>query len=516
MASSNSWKLRALMKKNLLILKRNIISTLFEILFPIVLILLAYAIRKAFKLETFEFDIQEKSIENYIQNKSVTNFDSSSLSDIDPQNPSVWNGLSILPALRICTILNGKHQARPLIGTIGIPSEIKNKIIDDAGNDPLLNIIHFSINSQNFKDFNSIDELNDYVKSPKYGKENNDLICFGMRIEKNGHKYEYSLHYFDSVLADGVRDIDNCKNGMFDRFQSGPDLESYKLYQSSGYTYIMKLINQYILKEEKGENKIDFAMIPMPYKDYRSDPFSKAIGYMIPFFIVIAYMCPLCLYVYRMVGEKENKSKEGMKIMGLGEGTYFLSYFIQYFIITLIDSIINTIILCFIFTKIPFYILFTILFLWTMDVFAMIYFFQSFIDKTRVAVILSLLIYFASYFLSMACMDEGASKILKSIMSILPPVCIELGIVLLGKFESHFKKFHPSDYTKTYTNYSIFIMNLMQFIDFFLYLFLGYYLQNVLPHEFGIKKPWYFICTSEYWCGGKKRIIKIMKKYLKN
>ena len=493
------------MKKNLLILKRNIISTLFEILFPIVLILLAYAIRKAFKLETFEFDIQEKSIENYIQNKSVTNFDSSSLSDIDPQNPSVWNGLSILPALRICTILNGKHQARPLIGTIGIPIEIKNKIIDDAGNDPLLNIIHFSINSQNFKDFNSIDELNDYVKSPKYGKENNDLICFGMRIEKNGHKYEYSLHYFDSVLADGVRDIDNCKNGMFDRFQSGPDLESYKLYQSSGYTYIMKLINQYILKEEKGENKIDFAMIPMPYKDYRSDPFSKAIGYMIPFFIVIAYMCPLCLYVYRMVGEKENKSKEGMKIMGLGEGTYFLSYFIQYFIITLIDSIINTIILCFIFTKIPFYILFTILFLWTMDVFAMIYFFQSFIDKTRVAVILSLLIYFASYFLSMACMDEGASKILKSIMSILPPVCIELGIVLLGKFESHFKKFHPSDYTKTYTNYSIFIMNLMQFIDFFLYLFLGYYLQNVLPHEFGIKKPWYFICTSDYWCGSKKK-----------
>ena len=58
-------------------------------------------------------------------------------------------------------------------------------------------------------------------------------------------------------------------------------------------------------------------MVPMPYTDYRSDPFSKAIGYMIPFFIIIAYICPLCLYVYRMVGEKENKSKEGMKIMGI-------------------------------------------------------------------------------------------------------------------------------------------------------------------------------------------------------
>ena len=69
-------------------------------------------------------------------------------------------------------------------------------------------------------------------------------------------------------------------------------------------------------------------------------------------------MCPLCLYVYRMVGEKENKSKEGMKIMGLGEGTYFLSYFIQYFFISLIDSIVNTIFLSLLFTKIPFYYLF--------------------------------------------------------------------------------------------------------------------------------------------------------------
>jgi len=55
-------------------------------------------------------------------------------------------------------------------------------------------------------------------------------------------------------------------------------------------------------------------MLPMPYVNYRSDPFARFIGYMIPFFIIIAYMCPLCLYVYRMVNEKENKSKEGMKI----------------------------------------------------------------------------------------------------------------------------------------------------------------------------------------------------------
>ena len=507
MATGKSWKLRALMKKNILILKRNIVSTLFEILFPIVLMLLSYAIRKAFTLETFEFSSQEGSLENYIQNKSVVNFDSLSM-DLNFTNPlsPTWAGLSILPTLRICSKYNSQFTPRLLIATIGIPNEIKNKIILDVA--PYNEFLKLNLTLDNFKNFSNIDELNNYITNPKYGQEGFPLICFGMRLEQTKeHKYDYSLHYFDSVLSEGVRDIDNAKNGLFDRFQTGPDLTSYKLYQSSGYTYIMKLINQYILQKELNNNnaKIDFAVVPMPYMDYRSDPFSKAIGYMIPFFIIIAYMCPLCLYVYRMVGEKENKSKEGMKIMGLDEGTYFLSYFIQYVVITFIDSIINTIILTFIFTKVPFYYLFVILFLWTLDLFAMIYFFQSFIDKTRVALILSLLIYFATYFLSMACMDEGAAQALKIAMSIFPPICIELGIVLLGKFESHFRRFHPEDYTKTYTNYSIFAMNLMQFIDFFVFLFLGYYLQNVLPHEFGIKRPLYFICTSEYWCGSNKK-----------
>jgi hypothetical protein len=51
----------------------------------------------------------------------------------------------------------------------------------------------------------------------------------------------------------------------------------------------------------------------------------------------------------------------------------------------------------------------------------------------------------------------------------------------------------------------------MFIIDFFIYLFLGYYLQNVLPHTYGIRKPFYFLFTSDYWCGkssGKKNIKK--------
>ena len=239
MPNSNSWKLRALMKKNYLILKRNIVSTLFEILFPIILILLAYAIRKAFVLEIHEFSKQEESLEKYIKTKSVVNFNRNNLPE--QENTIEYEGLSVLPALEICN--KTRQVPRLMIATIGIPEEIKNRIIDDANHPNVNSNFRLTLSSSNF------------------------------------------------VLTEGIHDIPHAKNGIFDRFQTGPDLESYEMYQKSGYTYILKIMNEYILRKELDNNnaEINFAIVPMKYSDYKTDPFSKAIGYMIPFFLIIEW-----------------------------------------------------------------------------------------------------------------------------------------------------------------------------------------------------------------------------------
>ena len=59
MASSSSWKLFVLMKKNLLIIKRNPLSIIFEIFFPIIVLLVCYLIRLSFKLEKYYFYKEE-------------------------------------------------------------------------------------------------------------------------------------------------------------------------------------------------------------------------------------------------------------------------------------------------------------------------------------------------------------------------------------------------------------------------------------------------------------------------
>ena len=505
MFSPYSWKLRALLKKNILLMKRNYISTLFEIFFPSVIIIIILILKKTFSIETHDFS-EEGDIETFIKDKSMTsiNYNGYDLST------SEWNGLTLLNPFQICSSANEQFQERPKIASIGIPLEIKEQMISDAKLFRDKELSDFNLNLESFQEFKTVEELNEYIKSAEYLAKKDSLICFGVKFSYNEEKkfYNYSLHFFDYPKQgkEGIQDIANNADGMFDSFQSGPDLTSYMKYKNGAYSYMMKIVNQYILRKETNNNnaELNYGISAMKYIDFRTDSFGGFMGYLIGVIIVLAYMSPLSLYVYRMVGDKETKIKESMKIMGLEESQYFLSFFIQYTVINLFSSLINAALFTTILNRIPFYYLFVTFFLWSLNVFAMIYFFQSFIDKTKIALVLSLVIYFMMYCVSLGCMFEGGSLAAKIVLSIFPQVCLNNGILLFSKFQNHFRTFKDREFLDIYTSFSVGIMFLMFVVDFFLFLFLGFYLTNVLPHEFGIRKPFYFLCTAEFWCNNKK------------
>ena len=512
MSSSYLWKLRSLLKKNLILMKRNILSTIFEFFFPILIVIIILALSQAFPLEKYIYEeIEGNEIGQYITNRSMSsiNYDKSDISIEYSKEAQSWLGLSALPPFKICSAFNPQYQARPLIASLGIPKEIKEQMIKDS--EKSFDEIFFKLTEDSFKEFNSIEELEEYIKDPDYVLEPSQQICFGLRFSYDTltKKYDYSLHFFDYEKSgmEGVEDIPNNKQGMFDPFRSGPDFTSFMKYKNGAYIYMMRIVNQYILRKETGkdEAQLNYGITAMKYIDYRVDTFGQFMGYLIGVMIVLAYMCPLSLYIFRMVGEKESKIKEGMKIMGMGEGEYFLSYFIQFVVTNLFISLISAGLFKIFLTYIPYYFLFLIMFLWSLNVFALIYFFQSFIDKTKIALVLSLVIYFMMYCVSLACMFEGGSKAVKIILSLLPQVCLNNGIILLTKFQYNFRYFRNRDFLEYYTGFSLGLMYLMFVIDFLLFLFLGFYLHNVLPHDFGIRRPLYFIFTSEFWCGAKKK-----------
>ena len=77
--------------------------------------------------------------------------------------------------------------------------------------------------------------------------------------------------------------------------------------------------------------------------------------------------------------------------MGLKESIYFLSYFIIYLIVNLFYSVFNGIILCQAMIYIEKIYLFILFFLYGLVIISFIFFFQSFLDKTRLAIIVCLL-----------------------------------------------------------------------------------------------------------------------------
>ena len=520
-----SLKLKALLKKNLIEMKRNIISTIIEIMFPIVVILLFYSVRTIFDITNNEFNIQEGSIQNYTKMRSVFNSDkyptlNTTSNQIPKQNidnipnipmitPEIY-GMSIHSALKICSIYNDKHQIRKMIATIGVPYEIKEALISESIY--FSNITGFILNYKSFMDFENEEEMKRYIKSKNYGEnEENPLICFGISFsqDKNNHNYNYSLHYFEDSDYDGAEDVPKYSKFarscyIKDFFQSNPDLDSYMKYQYNGYSYIMKIIYDYIYSQEiDSETKINFGILPMKYENYKSDSNLGILIDISPFFIVISNMGNLLMYVYRMVLEKETRIKEGMKIMGLTDGIHFLSYFIQYIVISFVVSAINSEIFLLVYTKTPYLILFFIFFLFSINIFALAFFFQSFTEKAKESLIISLILYYIMFFFYILVFHENSSYNLKVGLSVFPPSSIYLGFILLGKFEMNLKQFYFKDIFYIYTNYSIFVMFIMLIFDALLYLFLGYYLQNILPHDFGIRRPWNFLFTSNYW-GCKK------------
>jgi hypothetical protein len=50
---------------------------------------------------------------------------------------------------------------------------------------------------------------------------------------------------------------------------------------------------------------------------------------------MIIFLIPFYYLTTKIASEKESKAREGMKMMGLNDGTYFLSWYILFFVIVL-------------------------------------------------------------------------------------------------------------------------------------------------------------------------------------
>jgi len=513
------WQFRALIRKNLLTLKRSIFMTLMEIFYPIILMLIGYLVKhNAFSSQKFtwegegkmtdylidkgNFNLNYETYSSILQNptsiSSYTNAGSGKWKYIDPLgkvHPTDMTTFYGLPLKPLTTICYNRFTIAFVGFTEGSPLGVIIKGFITAEGTKLNR-------PYKIKYFKDVEELNNYVTSDDYGQANKPTICFGVSFkEREANKYSASLHYFNDFITHGIEDVPNNLKPPNEEMQQGPNMNDIIKYSNNGYIQMLNILANYALKKKESGGYINYGFAVQKYDSYRYNAFASFAGLYFTFFIILAYLCPLILYVLKMVVEKESRSKEVMKIMGMGEGTYFMSYFVEFFVINIIYAFALGYIASLMFYQIPFLYLVLYLWLFGLNVFALAFFCQSFMDTTRLALIVSCLIYCLMLFVSAAVYDDKIKKLYKTIAALLPPVNLLLGAFTLGKFEGMFYPFYWKDVKENYLNYSMATCYIMFAADFFIYLFLGYYFQNVIPHEYGVPKPWYFIFLPSYWCG---------------
>ena len=469
---SNKSHLIALIKKNLLVYKNNIILTLIELFFPILSIFLFSKFRGLFKIEIITIENDEE----YYYKEGILINDGKNLISYDLLSNSYYNFWR----------KNSKKIA--IIGK-DFPKDFLDKNIEDL-----------------YLNFSSLEKLNEYIKSPEYGKSLKE-ICYGISIFHEENKYEFNLNFFASPYHSYNPQIPSTSIAGLDPFETQPDFHSFHRYAYQGFLFILKGIYDKILQKETNNPNADitFRVSPQKFDVYLNDPFGHFLNYIFGFSMIIGYSLPLSINIYRIVKEKETKVKEYMKIMGLKESVYYFSFFIIYFFFNLIYSVCNTFILKNVLTYIEKLYIFLFLFLFGLVIFSLIFFFQSFLEKTHLAIITSLLIYSMTYFLSFCVNSSETPKLIKYLASILiPTITLQFGINTFSNFEAKFNKFNGRVFMQ-FQKFSVFDMYLFFIINFILYMFMGFYLQNIIYHDFGLNKKWYFLCMKSYWGYGKNK-----------
>ena len=467
--------LKSLLKKNLLIAKSTFILTTIELLAPIIIMLALLGLKSLFDKE----DIPFPNDYNYIfYNTSIVH------NNLVEEFGYQMELLEIFHNYFTCS-------ERNVIAFIGkaFPTNLANKFINKYSN------------SVKYKYYNDFETLSDYVESEDYGV-NEGEICFAVSYLKENNKYTFKLHYYASPYSsDDPPEIPTTYMGIGNRLSSQPDYISYAKYMSSNFFMSQKLFYDYVLQEETSNPnaEINAIIYPKKYGKYINDPFAENCQMLLGMFSIIAYAGPLIINIYRIVKEKESKAKEGMKIMGLSELTYFLSNAIIYFIKNIIYSGFITLILSFGLEHIEPGYIFLMYFLYGLVIFALVFFFQSFLERTIIAMLVSLLIYVLMYFFFIIVFQESIDSAIKFIFCLLfPPTALQLGINTISNFETNFRKFDGRIYYE-YNKYSVCDMYKHFTYNFIIYMFLGFFLQNVLPHEYGMKQHIYFLFTKEFW-----------------
>ncbi|KAK7490495.1 hypothetical protein BaRGS_00018281 [Batillaria attramentaria] len=283
-------------------------------------------------------------------------------------------------------------------------------------------------------------------------------------------------------------------------------------YTTYGFAYIQDMVDHAIIRLQANiSQEVGVVLQQFPYPCWTYDRFTFAISRSLPMFMVIAWIYSVAMIVKGIVYEKEQRLKEVMKIMGLGNGVHWVAWFINAFVLMLISVILFCIVLkggrVLEYTDPS--VIFVFMLSFTISTIAQCFLISVFFSKANLAAVCGGFIYFVLYlpYTQLVQWEEYTSTSLKLFSCLSSQIAFGFGCAYIARYEeqaigSQWSNIGESPVPSDTFNLESCIW--MMLLDAVLYLIVTWYIEAVFPGQYGIPRKFYFPIQRSYWCGNKQ------------
>ncbi|KAM9698218.1 ATP-binding cassette sub-family A member 13 [Dama dama] len=282
------------------------------------------------------------------------------------------------------------------------------------------------------------------------------------------------------------------------------------------YNYIFvplqDMIERAIISVQTGQEALDPAAQAqaIPYPCHTSDLFLNNVGFFFPLIMMLTWMVSVASMVRKLVYEREIQLEEYMRMMGVHPAVHFLAWLLENVAVLIVSSAALALILKVsgVFTYSSAWIVFLFLLDFGVSVVTLSYLLSALFSRASVAALCSSLLYTASFlpYIVLLVLHDQLGVLLQTLLCLLSTTAFGQGVFFITFLEGQEEGIQ---WDNMYQSPELAGMTFgwvcwMILFDSGLYFVCGWYLNNLIPGTFGLRKPWYFPFTTSYWkdlCG---------------
>jgi ABC-type multidrug transport system ATPase subunit len=243
--------------------------------------------------------------------------------------------------------------------------------------------------------------------------------------------------------------------------------------------------------------------VAFPIAGFEEDIFYTLVKDVFAVFFVIVFLFTQKKVLNELIQEKEGKVRESLRMMGVDNVALIGSWYIVYAVIfAVLCGIFVACASLRVFSHSAPSLLWFYFWLWCMSFVSFAFTIQTFFDKSKTGGIIGMLIMFGQWVVYAGVTSQASpSAGMQTFLMLLPNYAFCAGVDMLAEFEQGSEGAQWSNLGVDIDNTTMSLVLSMLLCDCVLYTVLGWYLEQIMPKEFGVVQPPWFPFVKSYWTG---------------